>query len=371
MKIACVIHSLNGGGAERVLASLASRLVSSGHAVTLVMLDDGTKANHELDARVQVRHLNLMADSHHIIQKVRNTQMRVSQMRTTLRELAPDVILSFCDRTNILTLMAARPLAIPVVVSERSDPAQQRLGFLWEQLRNRTYRQATAIVALTDTSANHLRQRLKVDVSVIPSAVDRPPFQSDRAAACDHRRILGVGRLEPEKGFDRLIEAFHSLAGSHPDWTLRILGEGSQREALQQQITAMGLTERVSLPGWVMPVWEELGAATLFALPSRYEGFPSALLEAMAMGVPCVAVDCESGPRAVIQNEHQGLLVPNEVTALSDGLRRLIDEKAEREELGRTAVDVAERFSWESMVDQYETVLRRVTATEQRDLPLQ
>ena len=92
--------------------------------MTLVMLDDGTKANHELDASVQVRHLNLMADSHHIIQKIRNTRMRVSRMRATLRELAPDVVLSFCDRTNILTLMAAHALAIPVVVSERSDPQE-------------------------------------------------------------------------------------------------------------------------------------------------------------------------------------------------------------------------------------------------------
>lgn len=360
MKIACVIHSLDGGGAERVLASLASRLASRGHAVTLVMLDDGTKANHELDASVRVRHLNLMAESHHIIQKIQNTQMRVSQMRATLQELAPDVVLSFCDRTNILTLMAARTLAVPVVVSERSDPSQQRLGLLWEHLRNRTYRHAKAIVALTETSANHLRQRLRVDVNVIPSAVDRPPFPSDRVRACNHRRILGVGRLESEKGFDRLIHAFHSIASSHPDWTLRILGEGSQREALQQQINTLGLTERVTLPGWVKPVWEELGAASLFALPSRYEGFPSALLEAMAMGVPAVAVDCESGPRAVIQNENQGLLVPNETAALAAGMLRLIDDESERERLGQAAIDVVERFSWESMVDQYETLLRSV-----------
>jgi len=183
VKIACVIHSLDGGGAERVLATLASRLAIGGNEVTLVTLDDGATSKHEIDAAVRQRRLDLMGESRGVIQKVRNTRARVEGVRSTLGEISPEVVLSFCDRTNILTLKAAGPLRIPVVVSERSDPEQQHLGLLWEHLRNRTYRNANTIVALTETAANHLRQRFPVDVTVIPSAVDVPPSLSDRDQA--------------------------------------------------------------------------------------------------------------------------------------------------------------------------------------------
>ncbi len=341
------------------MASLASRLAVRGHSVTLVTLDDGANSRHNVDAAVQVQRLNVMADSRNLIQRFRNTRIRVKRMREALRSLTPDVVLSFCDRTNILTLMASRGLSVPVVVSERSDPAQQSLGWFWERWRDRTYQRANTIIALTETSAAHLRRRFSVQVSVIPSAVDPPPFRSDRQAASGHHRIVGVGRLEPEKGFDRLIQAFDQIAAVHPEWTLRILGEGSQRSALEQQVHQLGLSHRVSLPGWVRPIWNELAAATLFALPSRYEGFPSALMEAMAMGVPCVAVDCESGPRAVIQHDTQGCLADNSVDGLAHGLRKLIRDEPLRERIGQAGMDVVDRFTWESMVDQYERVLNQ------------
>ncbi|MEM8669555.1 MAG: glycosyltransferase family 4 protein [Planctomycetota bacterium] len=357
MKIACVIHSLDGGGAERVMAELASRLALAKHDVTLVTLDDGATSKHTLDDSVATVRLDVMGESQGLVERIQNTRRRIQRLRSALAELQPQVILSFCDRTNILTLMAAKPLAIPVVVSERSDPQQQKLGLFWERLRVQTYRRAAAVVALTSTSAQHLSRRLKRDVDVIPSAVDHPPFRSDRQVAASNRRIVAIGRLEFEKGFDRLIEAFHPLAQAYPDWSLRILGEGLRRYQLESQIADGGLSDRISMPGWVRPIWDELGAATVFVLPSRYEGFPSALLEAMAMGVPSVAVDCESGPRAIIDVPSQGLLVEDNVAALHQGMQRLIEEESLRESLGQNGQDVVERFSWERMTEQYERLL--------------
>ncbi len=357
MRIVCIIHSLDGGGAERVMASLASRLAARQHAVTLVTLDDGTNERHVVDPAVARRRLDLMRASHGVVEKLLLTRLRTKRLRDAIADASPEVVLSFCDRTNILTLMAAGSLGVPVVVSERSDPSQQRLGGAWEFLRGRTYRRATAIVALTEASALHLRQRFAVPVRVIPSAVDVPPFVSDRAVASNARRIIGIGRLETEKGFDRLIEAFASVAERAPDWSLRILGEGSMRSRLQEQIGDLALTSKVAMPGWVRPVWDELAASTVFALPSRYEGFPSALLEAMAMGVPSVAVDCESGPRVIIDNESRGLLVPNGVAELANGLARLVEDADLRERIGRGGQDVIARFGWDALVDAYEEIL--------------
>lgn len=359
MNIVCTIHSLDGGGAERVMAGLASRLAGRGHRVTLITLGDGTSERHQVADTVARRWLGQMRPRRGLIDGWRSMRRRAATLRQAIADETPDVVLSFCDRMNILTLMAARPLRVPVVISERSDPSQQKLGVLWEHLRRHTYRHATAIVALTETAAEHLRRRFGQAVVVIGSAVDAPPMRSDRRAAIAQKRIVAAGRLEREKGFDRLIDAFAPVAAKHPQWRLRILGEGSHRTALEAQIQQLGLSDRVSLPGWVQPVWSELAAATFFALPSRYEGLPSALLEAMALGVPSLAVDCPSGPRAVINDPACGLLVRDCTEALTAGMLRWIEDAAERERVGQAGMQVVERFGWDAMVDRYEQLLAR------------
>ena len=366
MKVACIIHSLDGGGAERVMASLCSRLSARGHDVTLITLDDGRGDRHAVDPAVKRKHLNVMSNSRGWLAKFTNTRNRVLRVRAAIVAVAPEVVLSFCDRTNILTLMAARGLSLPVIVSERSDPAQQQLGTAWEWLRDRTYRQASTIVALTESSADHLRSRFSVPVNVIPSAVDSPPFDSDRNRAIAAKRIVSVGRLEREKGFDRLLSAFANLPPTHHDWSLRIVGEGSARADLERQVALLDLSDRVTMPGWVEPIWDELSSATMFVLPSRYEGFPSALMEAMAIGVPSIAVDCESGPRAIIRDPGWGLLVPNDAAALCGGMRRLIEEPEFREHLGVAGKQVLEHFGWDAMINRYETLLASAAA---RQLP--
>ena len=116
------------------------------------------------------------------------------------------------------------------------------------------------------------------------------------------------------------------------------------------------------MPGWVRPIWNELCDATIFALPSRYEGFPSALLESMACGVPSIAVDCESGPRAIIQHEQNGLLVTNNEQALASGIQQLIQDDELRERIGQQGGDVVSTFSWDRMLDEYQNVLTMVAS---------
>jgi glycosyltransferase involved in cell wall biosynthesis len=357
VKIACIIHSLDGGGAERVMARLASQLAQRGHAVTLITLDDAAGDRHDVDPRVARLPLAVMSDSRGLVQKWLHVRRRVRAVRRAITASDPEVVLSFCDRTNILALMSVGK-RVPVVIAERSDPRQQSLGAVWEALRRQTYPKAARIIALTDTAAQNLQPLSPQPVAVIASAVDPPPCFSDRGVASANRLILGVGRLEPEKGFDRLLEAFAEATATRTDWTLRILGEGSQRQSLQQLADRLEVAPRVTMPGWIRPVWDELSRATLFVLPSRYEGLPSALLEAMAAGVPSVAADCESGPRAIIDHETDGLLVANDVSGLAAGITRMIADPSLRESLGHQGKNVVDRFPWHSLVEQYEQVLR-------------
>lgn len=403
MKISLVIHSLQGGGAERVMAGLGSRLAGRGHSVTLITLDEATSDRFEISAAVKRLPLGVMSERRGLW-AIRDRMRRLVRLRGAIRSAAPDVVLSFCDATNVLVLLAMIGTSIPVVVSERSDPAAQGLSRSKSWLRTKLYRRAAAVVVLTPEAAEVVRPWSAAPPVVIPSAVDIPPITQSSITTPDlgstsnptgatkrqaRRRVIGVGRLEHEKGFDRLVDAFAEVAHRHPQWDLELHGEGSQSEWLRGRVAALGLTDRVRFAGWTRPIWPALASADLFVLPSRYEGFPSALLEAMAAGVPSIAVDCPSGPRAIIRDGVDGLLVktPSPIKAPSGTetlsgietaasgspaavdratageLARAIDRCMADEELrtrlaaaGRAVVD---RFGWESMVDAYQNVLEK------------
>jgi GalNAc-alpha-(1->4)-GalNAc-alpha-(1->3)-diNAcBac-PP-undecaprenol alpha-1,4-N-acetyl-D-galactosaminyltransferase len=351
-----------------VIAMLVSRLAGRGHDVSLVTLDEGKDDRHDVDDRVRRIRLGVMQPSHNAVDRLINTSKRLLAIRRTIKQLSPDIVLSFCDQTNISVLAATRGMAVPVVVSERSDPSQQRLGRVWEWARRFNYPRAAKTVALTDSAKTYLMPMCPGGVVVIASAVQAPPLISNRSIASQSKQAIAIGRLAPEKGFDRLVEAFAKATSSNPEWNLVILGEGNERARLEQLIKKHALSDRVRLPGWVRPVWTELAKSTFFVLPSYYEGFPSALLEAMAIGVPSLAVDCESGPRAIIDCGKNGvppngLLVANDTQALADGIARMISDVEMREQLGRQGTNIVEKFGWDQMVDRYEQVLAEASAT--------
>lgn len=359
LSITCFIHSLAGGGAERVMAGLSSQLHLRGHRVTLVTFDDGSTDRHHIDEGVGRVALNLNSNARGPIGKLRQIRRRHRAITNAISDLSPDVVISFCDRTNIDVLLASGRTSPPVIVSERSDPARQSLGPFWNAVRKRVYPHAAAVVALTEPSATFLRPFSR-HVAVISSAINPPTVMSQRGPACDRKLIVGAGRLEHEKGFDRLLESFAHSTSDQRSWRLVIYGEGSLRDSLVQQANTLGIAERVEMPGWVRPLSDSLSQATLFCLPSRYEGFPSVLLEAMSMGVPSISVDCESGPRVIIDHGRNGLLVEPSVEGLGEGIKRLIDHPAEREKLGQAGTGIVQQFSWDEMVSCYESLLYQV-----------
>jgi len=168
-----------------------------------------------------------------------------------------------------------------------------------------------------------------------------------------------MGRLVKSKGFDILIDAFSRIVNSNPEWSLKILGDGPLKRELQSQSEALGLANRIDFAGEVADPFPDLCAADLFVFPSRFEGFGLALCEAMACGLPVVSFDCPSGPREIIRNGLDGVLVPAEDTeALSKELDRLMADPGERQRLASRAPEVMIRFSirrilglWEELFD--------------------
>jgi glycosyltransferase involved in cell wall biosynthesis len=167
--------------------------------------------------------------------------------------------------------------------------------------------------------------------------------------------MVAVGRLSFEKGYDLLLEAFAACAGRHPEWSLEIAGEGPLRVELEAQAVAAGLGDRVRFLGLVNDVEDLFSRSDLFVLSSRFEGFPNALLEAMSVGLACIAFDCASGPSSIIRDGIDGVLVPAEnAEELSLQLDRLMSNGDERGRLGREALGITGRLGLSGIMTQWE-----------------
>src|SRR5262245_5075590 len=361
MRITLAISSDDIGGAQRVMALMANHWAAEGHHITLVSLGSQFKERFELHYLVKRVSLNLSSDSAHFGQALYHNALRVLRLRDQLRQLKPDVVISFMSSTNVLTILASRGLGIPVIISERTNPHRQSIGSIWNTLRSLLYRHADALVvqssALTDW-ARGVAVRARVDI--IPNPLN-PEFNVSAGAAGRQERnntIVAMGRLVRVKGFDLLIEAFAQCAGQHPEWLLVILGEGEERSNLESLIVAKGLQDRVQLAGQVSRPSHILGQADLFVLSSRFEGFPNALMEAMACKLAVISTDCPNGPRDIVRDGVDGLLVPpDDAVALAKGMDRLMANPAERQRLGAAAMEVIDRFSLEKIMSMWDELV--------------
>jgi glycosyltransferase involved in cell wall biosynthesis len=365
-RLTLVVPSLALGGAERVVSKMANHWAASGDVVTVITLSADDEDTYPLAPNVLRIALDMMRESRGPIEAVVNNLERVRHLRAAIAGSVPETVISFTDRMNVLTLLACRPLKVHTVVSERIDPSRYEIGRTWSWLRRRLYPSARALVVQTERVRNQMAGLMrKRPIYVIPNAVEAPPsaasVSTGAATSWDPSRphwIVAMGRLARQKGFDLLIEAFSRIANRHPQWSVKILGEGPARASLKRLIAEKGLSGRVVLAGWEPDPGSVLRRSDLFILSSRFEGFPNALLEAMAYGLPSISFDCPSGPAEIIRDTIDGLLVPPEdVGALANAIDGAINDVSLRRRLSAEAVHVVERFSVDRYFAQWDAVL--------------
>jgi glycosyltransferase involved in cell wall biosynthesis len=364
-RLTIVIGSLALGGAQRILTILTNEWAARGWAITILTFDPaGLPPFFPLHPAIAVRPLGIAGDSGPSVWRaILNNIRRLAVLRRALRRSSPDLVLSFLYRTNIVAVLASRGLGVPIVIAERTNPESVVSSRWWRVLRRWTYRLADAATAQTDAAADYLRAIGQSRVIVIPNPVLEP--QAGVALAAQRPLIVAMGRLSEEKRFDMLIGAFAALAGRFPDWRLVIFGEGPERKRLAALIAEHGLSERIGLPGSIADAAAALRAADIFVLSSRFEGFPNALCEAMALGVACVATDCPSGPRAIVRSGTDGLLVPNEdQAALAEGMTQLMGDADLRARLGNRAKEIVQRLSLAQILDQWDALFRQAREVE-------
>jgi glycosyltransferase involved in cell wall biosynthesis len=269
-----------------------------------------------------------------------------------LRRLDADVIVGTRPSLTAV-LVALRPRGAKLVGQEHLNletrPARSHPYLL------ANYAQLDALVALTERDRVAYADRLpSTAVRSIANAVpDLAPLEPDRQPI-----ILSVGRLSGQKAHARLLEAFAPIAERHPQWQLRICGTGPQEGPLAKRIEELGLAGRAVLLGNVRDIEREYALASVFALSSRYEGFPMVLLEAMSRGVPIVAMDCPTGPGELIEDGRNGLLTPvDDVAALTEGLLRLVEDPELRERLAAAGLETSEEYRVPRIAEQWRDLL--------------
>jgi len=257
-----------------------------------------------------------------------------------------------------LNLVAAglRPPGLRTVGQEHMN-FESHLPTMSAGIRRR-YRRLDALAVLTAEDERDYAALLDgapTRVVQIPNAAQPMPGGTADPGA---RAVIAAGRLNTQKGFDLLIDAWAVVAPQAPGWDLRIFGSGSEHAALQERIERHGLGGSAALRGRTRALGEELAQASIFALSSRFEGFGMVIVEAMSKGLAVVSFDCPRGPAEIIAHDRDGLLVPNgDVPALAEALLALIGDEPRRRRLGAAALETAGRYEPAAIGRRWEALL--------------
>ncbi|SDN15934.1 Glycosyltransferase involved in cell wall bisynthesis [Acetanaerobacterium elongatum] len=328
---------------------LCNGFAELGIDVTLIVQQDTRKA-YPLDERV-----HLVGTPVSVKIPVLRSLLRGFKLRKQLKALQPDIIVSFLTWMNIVTIVHSAGLKIPVIVSERNDPASD--GFFYKLLRRLVYPCASGFVFQTKDAQAYFSEKIQQRSVVIYNPI-MAALPAETKVRNPHR-VVAVGRLEAQKNYPLLFRAFSTLPEAY---TLDVYGSGSLREEFVALLSELKLGNRVTLHGSVPDVLEQIKDAAVYVLPSSYEGMPNALIEAMAVGLPCIATDCPcGGVRALVKDRENGLLVPvNDEKALSAAMLELLQDTALQDRLSHNAKEIKTTLSADKIRSQWLEYIQQV-----------
>ncbi len=339
-KIFFVSGSLVWGGAQRVLTLLANAYAQRSWEVHIALLLRGEQG-YPLEDTIQLHDLSQKGPYY------KNMLRWVTALRALLQRERPDAVVSFAGRVNLVALLAAAGTGLPVLVSERNDPAHDRRSGLERRLCKFFYGKADCVVFQTEYQRRYYGKRCRNNACVIGNPISAPVYRGEHPSG----DILAVGKLMAQKNHPMLIRAFAQIAARHPDTRVHIFGEGAQRGALQQLIDELGLHDRVLLEGNSDRIFAQMRECRYFVMTSDYEGLSNALLEAMLSGMTCIST-AWNGIEDFAQDGKNLWLVP---VGDVDALAALLDEvlSGQRPDLRPAGFAAAERYRAENVIEQW------------------
>lgn len=345
MKILFVAPGMRFGGAERVMSILANRWVQHGIEVRILLSGTAAESYYSLDDKIEL--ISIYGD---LKNKKCKPLAAIREIKKLCKEWQPDVALCFYNDLCALTAIALSGLNIPVLYSERNDPTRTNQRKIDKIYRKIVESRCDGVVFQTEgaKSCYPVSVQKKSRVIVNPVDISKIPFWDERK---EDKFIISVGRLTSQKRQDILIEAFSKIADKYPEYQLRIYGTGELKESLQKQIEKAQLRARIELCGTEPNVLAVVAKSSLFVLSSDYEGIPNVLVEAMAIGVPCVSTDCSpGGARMFLQNGVNGYLVPcADVDSLASAMAQMLEDRRAACSFGRAALEIRNQIDVEKV----------------------
>jgi glycosyltransferase involved in cell wall biosynthesis len=347
-KILIINNGLAGGGIERASVSLANYFVTLGFDVSIIALyqSDPFFRLHQ-DIKFLEPNFERITNN-----KFGYTIKMMLFLRKYVKNYQPDTILAYSEWTNPYVVLALRGLPYPLYLTDRMNPLA-KLPFLSELLRKQFYGKANGIIAQSNFAKSVLLQKTK---SRNIAVINNPVNIIERIDTPFLNRIVTVGRLEKVKGHEYLIKAFAQIKDN--SWELSIVGDGSERTNLENLAKELKVDNRVIFHGHLIDFRKQLSEAQIFVLPSLKEGFPNALIEAMAVPLACVASDTFHGYNEIINSGVNGILVtPGNPSELTEAINRLIEDKNLRELLMTNALKVRVDLKFETIAQNYLDVI--------------
>ena len=360
-----IAGTYNSGGMERVLANKANWLVRNGYEISILTTDQKARSSfYKLDSRIKIYDLGInyeenngMSFLNKLVHYPFKQWKHKRALKTMLSELKPDVVVSmFCNDASILPKIKDGSKKVLEIHFSRFKRLQYGRKGIWrfaDELRSRNDLRVVSkfdrFVVLTNEDKGYWGNL--DNMLVIPNARS---FELEHPAELKEKTVIAVGRYCYQKSLDKLIDAWSIVCKEVDDWKLHLVGDGEDREQLIKQIEELGLTEKVVLGRAETDMKSVYYNASILALSSRYEGLPMVLLEAQAAGLPVVSFECKCGPKDVLTDGVDGVLVKvGDVEGLAKGLLEIIKDSQLRKQMGAAAYKNSERFSEEKVMRQW------------------
>jgi GalNAc-alpha-(1->4)-GalNAc-alpha-(1->3)-diNAcBac-PP-undecaprenol alpha-1,4-N-acetyl-D-galactosaminyltransferase len=364
--IIILVSAMNLGGAQRVVSILCDQWSQKGYAVTLISTFTGKKTDHyKVHDNVILK--SLTNNPFFPQNKILNLMGKLVQLRRIIKKENPSMVISFLTRVNVAAALSMLGLKSSLIICERTWTPFATLSnnFFW--IYRILFKKIKRIIVQTDQSQQWLNLHFpSISVTVIPNPVSYPLtlqkgriIQPLKVTSEDTKIILACGRLHKFKQFDLLIKAYAKIKDKYPHWNLVILGEGKERESLNKQLENLDASNRIFLPGSAGNMSEWYERADLFVLGSSVEGFPNVLLEAMSYGLPSISFDCDTGPRDMIQDGFNGVLInpEDQEKGLIRALEKMIIDIPFRKSIAENSVSIREKYSVETIMNKWNNVL--------------
>lgn len=375
-KIYITALHLNHGGVEMAISLLSNALIKRGYDITILSIYNMGTPAYKLDPAVKIIYLTDVKPNQEAFYKAWNDKafgkmlkeglyalkvlyLKKNSMKKMIKSINEGVIISTRNEHSVLLSKYGNKNVFKIAQLHHDHAFIKK--YLCDFKKN--YRNIDYFVLLTEGLKNEVEEIMKGH-NEKTRCIAIPNFLEDVSVSVELEKkekiVVAVGRLHPVKGFERLIDLWQNVVEKHKDWQLRIIGGGGLEKNLKERVEALGLSRQIVIMGAMehRAVIEEMKKASLYVMSSYSEAFPFVLIEAMSNGLPVVAFDVRVGPRAIIDNNLNGLLIADDKLAeFAEGIKMLMDDEEKRRSMSMCAMKKAQKFLEEEVMKQWCSIL--------------